>query len=148
MNNKVTFEDVVNGKCKKLIIDCIYENKQPNKDMSCRVLPKLMKVQNTGGFRPIGEYKNNFAVKYVVLYSTGEDIYWQDDLDEELGLFIYYGDNQRAGRDILDTKLGGNLILQKSFELACSNNIEDRKRFLHFSYFKKMKMQMLNFLGY
>ena len=63
LNNKVTFEDVVNGKCKKLIIDCIYENKQPNKDMSCRVLPKLMKVQNTGGFRPIGEYKNNFAVE-------------------------------------------------------------------------------------
>ncbi len=53
MNNKVTFDDVVKGKC---IIDCIYENKQPNKDMSCRVLPKLMKVQNTGGFRPIGEY--------------------------------------------------------------------------------------------
>ena len=55
LNNKVTFEDVVSGKCKKLIIDCIYENKQPNKDMSCRVLPKLMKVQNTGGFRPIKE---------------------------------------------------------------------------------------------
>lgn len=147
MNNKVTFEDVINGKCKKLIIDCIYENKQPNKDMSCRVLPKLMKVQNTGGFRPIGEYKNNFAVKYVVLYSTGEDIYWQDDLDEELGLFIYYGDNQRAGRDILDTKLGGNLILQKSFELACSNNIEDRKKIPPFFLFQKDENANVKFSG-
>ena len=82
MNNKVTFDEVVSGKCKKLIIDCIYENKQRNKDLSCRVLSKLMKVQNTGGFRPIGEYKNDFSIKYVVLYSTGEDIYWQDDLDE------------------------------------------------------------------
>ncbi len=148
MNNKVAYEDVVNGKCRKLIIDCIYENKQPNKDMSCRVLPKLMKVQNTGGFRPIGEYKKNFAVKYVVLYSTGEDIYWQDDLDEELGLFIYYGDNQKAGRDILDTKLGGNLILQKSFELACSDNENDRKKSHLFSCFRKMKMLMLNFRVY
>jgi len=57
--------------------------------MSCRVLPKLMKVQNTGGFRSIGEYKRNLDVKYVVLYTTGEDIYWQDSLYEELGLFIF-----------------------------------------------------------
>ena len=55
MNNKVSFDDVVSGKCKKLIIDCVYENKRPNKDMSCRILPKLMKVQNAGGFRSIGE---------------------------------------------------------------------------------------------
>lgn len=147
MNNKVSFEDVVSGKCNKLILDCIYENKQPNRDMSCRVLPKLMKVKNSGGFRPIGEYKNKFDVKYVVLYSTGEDIYWQDELDEELGLFIYYGDNQQAGRDILDTNLGGNLILQKSFELACSNNVEDRKKTPPFFLFQKTEDGNVKFSG-
>lgn len=69
-------------------------------------------------------------------------------LDQSANIIIYYGDNQRAGRDILDTKLGGNLILQKSFELACSNNIVDRKKIPPFSYFKKMQMQMLSFLDY
>lgn len=147
MNNKVSFEDVVSGKCKELVLDCIYENKQPNRDMSCRVLPKLMQVQNTGGFRPIGEYKRNFDVKYVVLYTTGEDIYWQDSLDEELGLFIYYGDNQRAGRDLLDTKLGGNLILQKSFEYACSDDINDRKKIPPFFLFQKDENANVRFAG-
>ncbi len=147
MNNKVTFDEVITGKCNKLIHDCIYENKQPNRDMSCRVLPKLMKVKNSGGFRPIGEYKNNFDVKYVVLYSTGEDIYWQDELDEELGLFIYYGDNQQAGRDLLDTNLGGNLILKNSFELACSNNIEDRKKTPPFFLFQKTEEGNIKFSG-
>lgn len=147
MNNIVSFDDVVTGKCQKLILDCVYENKQPNKDMSCRVLPKLMKVKNSGGFRPIGEYKNKFDVKYVVLYSTGEDIYWQDELDEELGLFIYYGDNQQAGRELLDTNIGGNLILQNSFELACSNKVEDRKRIPPFFLFQKDEDANVKFAG-
>ena len=147
MNNKVSFEDVIKGNCKRLIIDCIYENKKPNVNLSCRVLPKLMNVQNAGGFRPIGEYKKNFDVKYVVLYSSGEDIYWQDSLDEELGLFIYYGDNQKAGRDILDTKLGGNMILQKTFELACSDSIEDRKRIPPFFLFQKVENSDVRFSG-
>ncbi len=147
MNNVVKFEDVISGKCKNLIIDCVYENKQPNIDYSCRVLPKLMNVSAGGGFRPIGEYKHNFDVKYVVLYSTGEDIYWQDYLDEEHGLFIYYGDNQRAGCDILDTKLGGNLILQKSFELACTSNIETRKKIPPFFLFQKTDNSNVKFAG-
>ena len=147
MNNIVSFDEVVTGKCQKLILDCVYENKQPNKDMSCRVLPKLMKVKNSGGFRPIGEYKNKFDVKYVVLYSTGEDIYWQDELDEELGLFIYYGDNKQAGRELLDTNIGGNLILQNSFELACSNKVEDRKRIPPFFLFQKDEDANVKFAG-
>ena len=62
MNNNVSYEDVVNKKVNKLVLDCIYENKKPNVNMSCRVLPKLMNVQNSGGFRVIGQYKNNFDV--------------------------------------------------------------------------------------
>ena len=60
MNNNINFYDVTNAKCNKLYIDCIYENKKPNIDLSCRVLPKLMKVQNSGGFRVIGQYKHIF----------------------------------------------------------------------------------------
>lgn len=147
MNTNVSFDDVVNKKNTSLIIDCIYENKKPNVDYSCRVLPKLMNVQNSGGFRPIGEYKHNFDVKYVVLYSTNEDIYWQDILDEELGLYIYYGDNQQPGRDIYDTKLGGNLILKKSFDLTSSDDIEERKKIPPFFLFEKTKENDVKFSG-
>ena len=147
MNNNITFYDVTNAKCNKLYIDCIYENKKPNIDLSCRVLPKLMKVQNSGGFRVIGQYKHIFDVKYVVLYSTNEDIYWQDLLDEELGLYIYYGDNQKAGRDIHDTKLGGNLILKNCFEFASSDVLNVRKKIPPFFLFEKAKDGDVKFSG-
>ncbi len=147
MNNKVSFEEVISNKNNKLIIDCIYENKKPNVDYSCRVLPKLMRVQNSGGFRPIGEYKHNFDVKYVVLYSTNEDIYWQDVLDEELGLYIYYGDNQKAGRDLHNTKLGGNLILKQVFELASNSNFSERKKIPPFFLFEKTSDNNVKFSG-
>lgn len=32
MNNKVTFDDVVTGKCNKLIIDILYQNEITNID--------------------------------------------------------------------------------------------------------------------
>ena len=147
MNNNVSYEDVVNKKVNKLVLDCIYENKKPNVNMSCRVLPKLMNVQNSGGFRVIGQYKNNFDVKYVVLYSTNEDIYWQDILDEEIGLYIYYGDNQKAGRELHDTKLGGNLILKKCYELSSLTDINQRKKIPPFFLFEKTKDNDVKFSG-
>lgn len=147
MNNNIKYEDVINKKCTKLIIDCIYENKKPNINLGCRILPKLMQVQNSGGFRSIGQYKHSFDVKYVVLYSTNEDIYWQNCLDEELGLYIYYGDNQKAGRELHDTKLGGNLILKKVFELNSSDNLNLRKKIPPFFLFEKTRENDVKFSG-
>ena len=147
MSNNVKYEDVVNKRTRKLIIDCVYENKKPNINLSCRVLPKLMQVQNSGGFRVIGQYKYTFDVKYVVLYSTNEDIYWQDVLDEELGLYVYYGDNQKAGRDLHDTKLGGNLILKQCFELNSSNDLRLRKKIPPFFLFEKTTDNDIKFSG-
>ena len=147
MNNSIKFDDVENKICKKLVIDCVYENKRPNVDYSCRVLPRLMQVQNAGGFRAIGRYKNSFDVKYVVLYSTNEDIYWQDLLDEELGLYIYYGDNQKAGRDLHDTKLGGNLILKQTFDFVTSSDILIRKKIPPFFLFEKTKNGDVKYSG-
>lgn len=147
MNNSIKFDDVENKICKKLVIDCVYENKRPNVDYSCRVLPRLMQVQNAGGFRAIGQYKNSFDVKYVVLYSTNEDIYWQDLLDEELGLYIYYGDNQKAGRDLHDTKLGGNLILKQTFDFVTSSDILIRKKIPPFFLFEKTKNGDVKYSG-
>ena len=154
MNKEISFEsivDIINGeKVRKpdisIVIDCIYNNRKPYRNSSDMVLSTLMSVGNMGGFRPIGSYKNGFDIKYVVLYSTGEDIYWQDILDVETGSYIYYGDNKSAGRELHDTKLGGNIILRESFMLATSGNLEDRKKIPPFFLFEK-KDNGVKFLG-
>lgn len=145
--NKNKFEDIVSGKISSLFVDAIYENKKPYINKSCEVLSKLMKVKNGGGFRPIGQWKNVFDIKYVVLYSTNEDIYWQDVLDEEFGMYTYFGDNQTAGRELHDTNLGGNVILRESFNYAMSDNIYDRKKIPPFFLFEKTETGDIKFSG-
>lgn len=147
MNRVVSYNEVIKGKCNKLIIDCIYENNKPFKNTSDLVLPKIMSVKNSGGFRYIGTLKNNFDIKYIVLYSTNNDEYWQDELDDELGLYIYYGDNKQAGRDLHDTNIGGNLILKNIFELASSNKIEDRIKIPPIFLFEKTNSNDIKFSG-
>lgn len=141
------FENIISGEISSLIIDAIYENKKPYVNKSCEVLSKLMKVKNSGGFRPIGQWKNTFDVKYVVLYSTKEDIYWQDVLNEEIGMYTYYGDNQVAGRELHDTNLGGNIILRESFNYAMSNNLSDRIKIPPFFLFEKTTSGDIKFSG-
>lgn len=141
------FEDIINESISYLVIDAIYENKKPYINKSCEVLPKLMKVKNSGGFRPIGQWKNTFDVKYVVLYSTKKDVYWQDLLDEELGMYTYYGDNKIAGRGLHDTNLGGNVILRESFNYAMSDNLSDRARIPPFFLFEKTDSGDVKFSG-
>lgn len=143
--NKIDFDKVVyskNGKRYrrdniKLNLDCIYCNKTPRQNFSDDVLPVLMGVATQGGFRSIGTYKDKFDIKYVVLYSTNDDPYWLDKLDEENGLYVYYGDNKTAGKSLHDTKLGGNLILKESFERAMSNDVNVRKQIPPFFLFEK-----------
>ena len=50
-----------------------------------------MRVQNTGGFRPIGEYKNNFAVKYGFDESEKtEQIFWKEILKNHVKQELMY----------------------------------------------------------
>lgn len=151
MNNEVSFDTIIDiveneGKNKrvrkndvKLTIDCVYKNREPYRNWSDSVLDTMMQVGASGGFRLNGSYKNSFNVNYVVLYSTGEDIYWQDSMDETLGQYIYYGDNQKAGCDLHDTKLGGNLVLREVFDFASSSDFEDRINIPPFFLFEKVK---------
>lgn len=44
---------------------------------------------------------------YVVLYTSMEELEWPDYLDEETGIFRYYGDNRQPGRALTDTKKKG-----------------------------------------
>ena len=57
---------------------------------------------------------------FVVLFSSMSVFGWADYLDEETGIFRYYGDNRTPGKTILDTPRKGNGLLELVFE--CLNS--------------------------
>lgn len=86
-------------------------------------LSALLPVGNQGGFR----YKGSPArgdVRLVVLYTSGHNIDWPDELDVTTGTFTYYGDNRHPGRELHDTQRKGNLILRDAFANAAGGPIE------------------------
>jgi hypothetical protein len=95
-----------------LIIDAVYEGgKQGN--VGDDPINKLLPVGNQGGFRYSGSLNN---LKYVILYTSGDNIDWPDTIDTETGIFQYYGDNKKPGHELHDTKKNGNTILKNLFE--------------------------------
>lgn len=69
-------------------------------------------VGNMGGFRLSG---SPALPKFVVLYTSGEETAWPDVIDNDSGLFTYFGDNRSPGMGIHETPRGGNLILRNVF---------------------------------
>ncbi len=128
----------------KLFIDAIYRANPRKKDISAEVLSKLLGVKNQGGFRYLGKTE---TPNLVVLFSSGEDVYWRDEMDASLGLFLYYGDNKTPGNDLHKTNLHGNEILRYMFSLASSDNIEERKKIPPVLVFKKSGGRNVKFLG-
>jgi hypothetical protein len=78
-------------------------------------LGKLLPVGNQGGFRYAGSPKTD-DLRLVVLYTSGSDRDWPDNLDRESGLFTYFGDNREPGEELHVTSRGGNAILRTAFE--------------------------------
>jgi len=83
-------------------------------DPLARLLPG---VGNQGGFRAMGKAAND-AVRLVVLYTSGAEPDWPDELDPYTGAFTYFGDNRSPGRELHDTPRKGNLLLRSTFERA------------------------------
>jgi len=108
-----------------LVVDAIYEGGIKG-NASDDPLAKLLPVSNQGGFRYIGNFSTN-NLRVIVLYSSMDDIDWPDFLDNETGIFNYYGDNKKTGRELHDTPRKGNLLLKKVFDDANSLN-GDRKK--------------------
>ena len=79
-------------------------------------LPRLVRVDNLGGFRYRGKVAGRLHM--LVLTTSMSDPDWPDALDRETGVFTYYGDNKKPGRELHDTGRDGNFILQKMFEAA------------------------------
>jgi hypothetical protein len=95
-----------------LLVDAIYEGGNQG-NTGDDPITKILPVGNQGGLRFAGTLDN---LKYVVLYSSGENLDWPDNIDTETGIFKYYGDNKKPGFEIHDTKKKGNLILKNLFE--------------------------------
>ncbi len=77
--------------------------------------PRLLGVSNMGGFR----YRGTLAeLDMVVLTSSLSDSDWPDALDQDTGVFTYYGDNKRPGQALHETPRNGNELLRRIFELA------------------------------
>lgn len=100
-----------------LLIDCIYKGgSAPN--ISAEPFHKLIPgCENSGGFRKKLREDGSGKYAYIVLYTSMEELEWPDYLEEETGIFRYYGDNREPGKELTDTKKKGNKILEMVFEL-------------------------------
>ena len=114
---KVLFERLGSA---DLIVDTVYEGGRVNGKGS-EVLSKLMPgCSNSGGFRKVMRKDGSDLPAYVVLYTSMSELAWPDFLDEETGIFRYYGDNRSPGKSLLDTPRKGNRLLEFVFE--CLNS--------------------------
>ncbi len=114
---KVVFENLQSA---DLVVDTVYEG---GKDIGkgSDVLHKLMPgCSNSGGFRKVMRKDGSGLPAYVVLYTSMSELAWPDFLDEETGIFRYYGDNRIPGRSLLDTPRKGNQLLEFVFD--CLNS--------------------------
>lgn len=76
-------------------------------------LPRLLRVDSQGGFRKRGKVQGRLDM--LVLTSSMDDPDWPDALARETGVFTYYGDNKKPGRELHETGRHGNYILRKIF---------------------------------
>jgi hypothetical protein len=109
MPKKISFSRLANA---DLVVDAIYEG-GPWKNIKSEPISKVLACGNTGGFRPVGSIKNQ-QVKYMVLTSSLAEVDWPDRLDNETGIFSYYGDNRNPGTELHDPM--GNVFLRDIFK--------------------------------
>ncbi len=128
---EVAFENLGNS---KLVVDTIYKGGKISGKGS-EVLSKLLPgCSNSGGFRKVLRKDGTGLPAYVVLYTSMQELAWPDYLDEETGVFRYYGDNRNPGKTILDTPRKGNQLLEYVFDCLNSRDgsIKDIPPFLIF----------------
>ena len=88
---EVQFEDLEKS---DLYIDCVYKGRKVS-NMSAEPFHKLIPgCENAGGFRKKLREDGSGKYAYVVLYTSMEELEWPDYLDEETGIFRYYGDGE------------------------------------------------------
>ncbi len=154
MNNKCQTAEIIGRipietrREHNLVVDKIYKPHSSLKGAEADPISNIFGVANMGGFRK-RVFKNGKEkeVRFVVLYTTWEDLYWHDEIDEELGIYIYYGDNKTAGSDLHNTSLKGNTFLKDVFEYAASDDFDVRLKIPPIFVFCKNKGREVQFKG-
>ncbi|MEA4866610.1 MAG: restriction endonuclease [Sphaerochaeta sp.] len=143
MSIRYAFDELLSA---ELFVDAVYEGGSDT-NMKAEPLRKVFpKLGTSGGFRKVNRTDGSGKPAYVVLYTSMEELEWPDYLDEETGVFRYYGDNRLPGRGILDTKLRGNALLEDVFaKLHTLSNLEDIPPFFVFK--KTGRGRDVQFLG-
>src|SRR5262245_58968767 len=100
-----------------IVVDGIYVGGRAG-NASDAPLGKLVGVSNSGGLRYLGSLDD---LRLVVLTTSLSDPNWPDEVDKQNGVFTYYGDNKRPGRELHDTPRFGNEILRRLFDNAASD---------------------------
>lgn len=104
----------MNAEAEDLIVDKIYRGTRHG-NASDDPLPTLLGVSGGGGFRYLGDRAELNKLYLISLKSNFNDPDWPDHLNHETGIFTYYGDNKKPGKQLLDTPRGGNQILTHLF---------------------------------
>src|SRR5262245_31423134 len=108
-----------------LFVDAVYEGGATSRSVSSDALSKLLPgIGNQGGFRASGRGEDK---RLAVLYTSGEDKDWPDQITTASGQFIYFGDNKTPGHELHDTQRGGNRLLRRAFDLLHASPPEREK---------------------
>ncbi len=111
---EVAFEDIHDA---DLFVDAMYRGGSVG-NVADDPLGGLLPVGNQGGFRYAGSPRT--GCQFVALYTSGTDPDWPDALDSETGRFTYFGDNKTPGRELHETRRGGNVLLRDTFAMLHS----------------------------
>jgi hypothetical protein len=139
-----------------LEVDRIYKNtanwKNPEDEFNSMFhnFPDSKGIRNMGGFRCKSKKGRSGSkiddVAFVVLVTTFGEPEWPDSLDEETGVFIYYGDNRSPG-DLHSTHLGGNSLLKEVFDRLHSGERHSIPPFLCFESKQTPSGSYMRYLG-
>lgn len=105
-----------------LIVEAVYKGGHGSSAEFEPLHHLLPKCGVSGGFRKVNRQDGSGKPAYVILYTTMNELEWPDYLDPETGVFRYYGDNRQPGREITNTKLKGNALLEYVFALLNSHD--------------------------
>jgi len=111
MSDPIAFADLAIA---DLVVDAVYMGGNAGTVADDPLGKLLPGVGNQGGFRYAGSRLRG-TLKTILLYSSGTDPDWPDALDNETGLFTYFGDNRVPGNELHATPRGGNDILRWCF---------------------------------
>ncbi len=117
-----------------LAVECVYRGGRKGTAADDPIDP-LVRVGNQGGFRYVGSPRKG-TVRLAVLYTSGVEPDWPDVLDEQTGLFTYYGDNRRPGHELHGTPRAGNVLLRDVFH-RCHAGVDERATVPPFLLFAK-----------